>query len=45
MFGFLTPGTREIADPLSSPKLVATWLRDLPALDVVGRQQAGEGLT
>jgi hypothetical protein len=40
MFGFLTPGTREIADPLSSPKLVATWLRDLPALDVVGRQQA-----
>lgn len=40
MFAFLTPGTREIVDPLSSPKLVAAWLRDLPALDVLGRQQA-----
>ncbi|HEY1327035.1 MAG TPA: hypothetical protein VGI14_08855 [Casimicrobiaceae bacterium] len=40
MFGFLTPGTKEIADPLTSTKTVGAWLRDLPALDVVGRQQA-----
>jgi len=39
MFGFLTSGTREIADPLVSPKVVAAWLRQLPALDVIGRQQ------
>jgi hypothetical protein len=40
MFGFLTPGTKEITDPLASTKTVGAWLRDLPALDVVGRQQA-----
>jgi hypothetical protein len=40
MFGFLTPGTREIADPLAAPRQIAAWLRDLPALDVVGRQQS-----
>jgi cyclic-di-GMP-binding protein len=39
MFGFLTSGTREAADPLVSPKAVAAWLRQLPALDVIGRQQ------
>ncbi len=39
MFGFLTPGTKEIADPLATAKTVATWLRQLPALDVIGRQQ------
>ncbi len=39
MFGFLTPGTKEAADPLVSPKAAATWLRQLPALDVIGRQQ------
>src|SRR5450432_166797 len=39
MFGFLTPGTKEAADPLASPKAVAAWLRQLPALDVIGRQQ------
>ena len=40
MFGFLTPGTKEIADPLASPKSLSAWLRDLPAQDVVGRQQS-----
>ena len=40
MFGFLTPGTKEITDPLANTKTVGAWLRDLPALDVVGRQQA-----
>jgi hypothetical protein len=39
MFGFLTSGTKEAADPLTSPKAVAAWLRQLPALDVIGRQQ------
>ena len=39
MFGFLTSGTKEVADPLVSPKAVAAWLRQLPALDVIGRQQ------
>ena len=39
MFGFLTPGTKEALDPLASPKSVAAWLRQLPALDVIGRQQ------
>ena len=39
MFGFLTPGTKEALDPLTSPKSVAAWLRQLPALDVIGRQQ------
>lgn len=39
MFGFLTSGTKEALDPLTSPKAVAAWLRQLPALDVIGRQQ------
>ena len=39
MFGFLTSGTKEALDPLASPKAVASWLRQLPALDVIGRQQ------
>ena len=39
MFGFLTSGTKEVADPLVSAKSVAGWLRQLPALDVIGRQQ------
>jgi len=39
MFGFLTPGTKDVADPLASVKSVSSWLRELPALDVVGRQQ------
>src|SRR5215213_9632402 len=39
MFGFLTSGTKDITDPLASAKSVGTWLRQLPALDVIGRQQ------
>ena len=39
MFGFLTSGAKEIADPLVSAKTTAAWLRQLPALDVIGRQQ------
>ena len=38
MFGFLTSG-KDIADPLVSAKAVSVWLRQLPALDVIGRQQ------
>src|SRR4030095_5088120 len=41
MFAFLTPGTKEAADPLVSPKAAAAWLRQLPALDVIGRQPHG----
>jgi hypothetical protein len=39
MFAFLTPGTRDTADPIVSVKSVAGWLRELPSLDVVARQQ------
>ena len=39
MFGFLTSGTKESADPLLSARSVASWLRQLPALDVIARQQ------
>jgi hypothetical protein len=39
MFGFLTPHGKDSADPLQSPKAAAAWLRELPALDVIGRQQ------
>jgi hypothetical protein len=39
MFGFLTAGTKEVTDPLVSAKSAAAWLRQLPALDVIGRQQ------
>ena len=39
MFGFLTPQGRESTDPLQNAKTAATWLRQLPALDVIGRQQ------
>ena len=38
MLGFLIPA-REAADPLQNAKSAAAWLRQLPALDVVGRQQ------
>jgi len=40
MFGFLTPAAKETADPLASVKGVTAWLRELPAQDVVGRQQS-----
>jgi hypothetical protein len=39
MLGFLTPQTKDAADPLQNAKSAAAWLRQLPALDVVGRQQ------
>jgi hypothetical protein len=40
MFGFLTAGAKEVADPIASTKALTVWLRELPALDVVGRQQS-----
>jgi hypothetical protein len=39
MLGFLTPQAKDAADPLQNAKSAAAWLRQLPALDVVGRQQ------
>ena len=39
MFGFLTPGAKDVTDPLVSTKAVSSWLRQLPAQDVLGRQQ------
>ncbi|MDQ2963797.1 MAG: hypothetical protein M3R31_11670 [Pseudomonadota bacterium] len=39
MLGFLTPQAKGVADPLQNAKSAAAWLRELPALDVVGRQQ------
>ena len=39
MFGFLTPQARDLSDPLQNPKAAAAWLRQLPTLDVIGRQQ------
>src|SRR6266446_5339451 len=39
MLGFLTPQAKDAADPLQSAKSAAAWLRQLPALDVIGRQQ------
>jgi cyclic-di-GMP-binding protein len=39
MFGFLTSQGKDTADPLCSEKAAAAWLRQLPVLDVIGRQQ------
>jgi hypothetical protein len=39
MFGLLTPQVKDSADPLQNAKAAAAWLRQLPALDVIGRQQ------
>jgi hypothetical protein len=39
MFAFLSPSTRDAADPIVSVKSTAAWLRELPSLDVVARQQ------
>ena len=39
MFGFLTSSTRDSADPLVTAKGAAAWLRELPSLDIVARQQ------
>jgi hypothetical protein len=39
MLGFLSSTAKDHPDPLSTPKLAAAWLRQLPALDVLGRQE------
>ena len=39
MFEFLTSYGKDAVDPLVSAKTVSSWLRQLPALDVIGRQQ------
>ena len=39
MFGFLTQQTKDRPDPLLTPKSASAWLRQLPSLDVIGRQQ------
>jgi hypothetical protein len=39
MFAFLTPSTRDGADPIASVKSASAWLRELPSLDLVARQQ------
>ena len=39
MLGLLTPQGKDAADPLLNAKSAAAWLRQLPALDVIGRQQ------
>ena len=39
MLGFLTAHAKEPPDPLQNAKSAAAWLRELPALDVIGRQQ------
>lgn len=39
MFGLTSPHGRDCADPLQERKTAAEWFRDLPALDVIGRQE------
>ena len=39
MLGFLSPQAKDHPDPLSTPKLASAWLRQLPSLDVIGRQE------
>lgn len=39
MFDFLTQQARDNPDPLLTPKSASGWLRQLPTLDVIGRQQ------
>src|SRR6266496_1018910 len=39
MFGFLTQQARDHTDPLLTPRTASGWLRQLPSLDVIGRQQ------
>ena len=39
MFGFLNPSVRDAGDPIVSPKAAAVWLREMPSLDIVARQQ------
>ncbi|HET7031767.1 MAG TPA: hypothetical protein VFJ48_01485, partial [Casimicrobiaceae bacterium] len=44
MFGFLTSPTKEDADPLQAPRVVSSWLRHLPTLDVMQRQHRVMGI-
>ena len=44
MFGFLTSPTKEDADPLQAPRVVSSWLRHLPTLDVMQRQHRLMGI-
>jgi hypothetical protein len=39
MFGFLNPQAKDETDPLLTPRAVSAWLRHLPTLDVIARQQ------
>jgi hypothetical protein len=39
MFGFLNPAVRDAGDPMVSAKATATWLQEMPSLDIVARQQ------
>jgi len=39
MFEFLTSNAKVAADPLLTAKSISAWLRQLPALDIIGRQQ------
>ena len=39
MFGFLNPSVRDASDPVVSPQSAAAWLREMPSLDIVARQQ------
>lgn len=39
MFSFLTSAAKDAGDPLVAARSTAAWLRELPSLDIVGRQQ------
>lgn len=39
MFSFLSSQGKDAADPLVSARTTSSWLKQLPALDVIGRQQ------
>ena len=39
MFGFLNSQGKDVADPLVGVRTTSGWLKQLPALDVIGRQQ------
>ena len=39
MFAFLAPSARDASDPIVSVKSTVAWMRELPSLDVVARQQ------
>ena len=39
MFDFLRPRPKDQSDPLETPRTASAWFRQLPAHDVIGRQQ------